>query len=65
MRKKKEEEEESIEECVSFEEEENVHGKSNGDIRRQCRISPEVEQALGTLDRVINMVRKYNTSLRR
>ncbi|KAJ4908741.1 Polyketide cyclase/dehydrase and lipid transport superfamily protein [Raphanus sativus] len=42
IEEKKEEEEESIEECVSFEEEENVHGKSNGDIRRQCRISPEV-----------------------
>lgn len=67
IEEKEEEEEEYFEECVSFEEEEeeNVHGKSSGDIRRQFRISPEVEQALWTLDRVINMVRKYNTSPRR
>ncbi|KAJ0235257.1 Polyketide cyclase/dehydrase/lipid transport superfamily protein [Hirschfeldia incana] len=41
------------EESVSSEER-NVNGKG---IRRQFRISPEVEQALGTLDRAINMVR--------
>lgn len=45
-----------IEESVSSEER-NVISKTNGDIRRQFSISPEVEQALGTLDRVINMVR--------
>ncbi|KAL0709117.1 hypothetical protein Bca4012_016095 [Brassica carinata] len=45
-----------IEESVSSEER-NANGKTNGDIRRQFSISPEVEQALGTLDSVINMVR--------
>ncbi|CAN7004873.1 unnamed protein product [Brassica rapa subsp. trilocularis] len=47
-----EEKEEYFEESVSFEER-NV----NGNIRRQLSISTEVEQALGTLDRAINMVR--------
>ncbi|CAF2118724.1 BnaA03g55370D [Brassica napus] len=47
-----EEKEEYFEESVSFEER-NV----NGNIRRQFSISTEVEQALGTLDRAINMVR--------
>ncbi|CAG7878932.1 unnamed protein product [Brassica rapa] len=45
------EEEEYFEESVSSEER-NV----NGNIRRQLSISTEVEQALGTLDRAINMV---------
>ncbi|KAL0672314.1 hypothetical protein Bca4012_000294 [Brassica carinata] len=47
-----EKEEEYFEESVSSEER-NV----NGNIRRQFSISTEVEQALGTLDRAINMVR--------
>lgn len=47
-----EEKEEYFEESVSSEER-NV----NGNIRRQFSISTEVEQALGTLDRAINMVR--------
>lgn len=38
IEEKEEEEEEYFEECVSFEEEEeNVHDKSDGDIRRQCQ----------------------------
>ncbi|KAF8118771.1 hypothetical protein N665_0002s0081, partial [Sinapis alba] len=45
--------EEDCEESVSTEE----GSVTNGNIRRQFSISPEVEQALGTLDRVINMVR--------
>ncbi|XP_024011797.1 uncharacterized protein LOC18016522 isoform X2 [Eutrema salsugineum] len=51
-----EEEEEDFEESVSSEEG-NVNTKTNVDMRRQFCISPEVEQALGTLDRVICMVR--------
>ena len=47
-----EKEEEYFEESVSSEER-NV----NGNIRRQLSISTEVERALGTLDRAINMVR--------
>ncbi|CAH8354644.1 unnamed protein product [Eruca vesicaria subsp. sativa] len=45
-----------IEESV-YSEEVNVNTKTNGGIRRQFCISAEVEQALGTLDRAINMVR--------
>ncbi|CAN8298404.1 unnamed protein product [Cochlearia groenlandica] len=50
------EEEEDFSESVSSEEV-NVNGKTHGDIRRQFCISPQVEQALGTLDKVIYMVR--------
>ncbi|CAH8312819.1 unnamed protein product [Eruca vesicaria subsp. sativa] len=55
-----EEEDDDFEESVSSEEG-NVNGKTNGDIRRQFCISPEVRQALGTLDRVIYMVRTNTT----
>lgn len=52
-----EEDHDDFEESISSEEG-NINGKTNGgDIRRQFCISPEVKQALGTLDRVIYMVR--------
>ncbi|KAL1196932.1 hypothetical protein V5N11_024732 [Cardamine amara subsp. amara] len=51
-----EEEEEDFEESISSEEG-NVIAKTEVDFRRRFCISPEVEQALGTLDRVIYMVR--------
>ncbi|KAL0888480.1 hypothetical protein Bca101_012463 [Brassica carinata] len=51
-----EEEDDDFEESFSSEEV-NVNGKTHVDVRRQFCISPEVKQALGTLDRVIYMVR--------
>ncbi|KAJ0266263.1 Polyketide cyclase/dehydrase/lipid transport superfamily protein [Hirschfeldia incana] len=52
-----EEEYDDFEESISSEEG-NINGKTNGEmIRRKFCISPEVKQALGTLDRVIYMVR--------
>ncbi|XP_013715584.1 uncharacterized protein LOC106419358 isoform X2 [Brassica napus] len=55
-----EEEYDYFEESISSEEG-NINGKTNGDIRRRFCISPEVKQALGTLDRVIYMVRTNTT----
>lgn len=55
-----EEEYDDFEESISSEEG-NINGKTNGDIRRRFCISPEVKQALGTLDRVIYMVRTNTT----
>ncbi|KAF8096481.1 hypothetical protein N665_0307s0012 [Sinapis alba] len=51
-----EEDDDDFEESVSSQER-NVNGKTHVDKRRQFCISPEVRQALGTLDRVIYMVR--------
>lgn len=51
-----EEEVEDSEESV-FSEDGNEIAKTHVDIRRRFCVSPEVEQALGTLDRVIYMVR--------
>ncbi|CAN6874633.1 unnamed protein product [Brassica oleracea] len=50
-----------IEEESISSEEGNINGKTNGDIGRRFCISPEVKQALGTLDRVIYMVRTNTT----
>ncbi|XP_010543849.1 PREDICTED: uncharacterized protein LOC104816629 isoform X2 [Tarenaya hassleriana] len=55
--------------------EENVYsrdGSEDNDVSAKCRVnskrrfcvSPEVEQALGTLERVISMVRRYQTDTR-
>ena len=54
------EEEEEDKSVSSFsEEDENVNGKSqNNDGETLFCLSPEVKQALGTLERVISMVRK-------